>query len=144
MVVKTFRGLLADGGQDRIRLQTIKGKVGYRITKFQLMPASPGTVDYESVVTITKTELSSVIGTVNFTDTDILATAFYMADNSSPNPNAPVTVIFDNEIFNQNIFISHKANTGSGEMNYYLELEVIPLDDAGAEYTTLKDMRQPG
>jgi len=34
MVVKTFRGLLADGGQDRIRLSTIKGKVGYKIAKF--------------------------------------------------------------------------------------------------------------
>ena len=37
-MIKTFRGLLAHGGQDRIRLSTIKGKVGYRIKKFQLMP----------------------------------------------------------------------------------------------------------
>ena len=41
MVVKTFRGLLADGGQDHIRLQTIKGKVGYRIVKYQLMGQKP-------------------------------------------------------------------------------------------------------
>ena len=36
MVVKTFRGQLEDGGQDHIRLQTIKGKVGYRIVSCKL------------------------------------------------------------------------------------------------------------
>jgi len=52
-----------------------------------------------------------------------------------------MTVIFDREIFNQDIYITQSEQSGSQSLNYYLELEVIPLDDAGAEYTTLKDMR---
>ena len=45
--------------------------------------------------------------------------------------------------FNQDIFVSNVAGAGQAStgVNYYLELEVIPLDEAGAEYTTLKDMR---
>jgi len=41
-----YRGLLACGGQETILLSTKKGEVGYRITKFQLMPQKPGTTDY--------------------------------------------------------------------------------------------------
>ena len=47
MVVKTFRGLLADGAQERIKLQTSTGKVGYRIVKFQVMSPQAGHTDYE-------------------------------------------------------------------------------------------------
>jgi len=143
-MIKTFRGLLADGAQDRIRLQTIKGKVGYRIVKFQLMSDAPGTASYEHVVKIFKSIQSSITGTVNFTDSDVLATAYLEGSNSTAY-NDQQTVIFDQEIFNQDIYVTHTdvAVPATG-VNYYLELEVIPLDDAGAEYTTLKDMRQPG
>ena len=145
MVVKTFRGQLEDGGQDRIRLSSIKGKVGYRIVKFQGFPNLPGTgTDYESTLQIWKTYQSSVsttVATVDFTDSDLLGALFWQDDYRSSYV-ASSTVTFDNEIFNQDIFITHTQATGSASFNYYLELEVIPLDDAGAEYTTLKDMRQ--
>ena len=145
MVVKTFRGLLADGGQDRIRLSTIKGKVGYRIIKFEVFPNFPGTQDYESTLQIWKTSQSSIstsTATVNFTDSDLLAAAYYVEDKSATYGNPPGSIIiFDQETVNQDIYITHTATTGSEFMNYYFELEVIPLDDAGAEYTTLKDMR---
>jgi hypothetical protein len=140
MVVKTFRGLLADGGQDRIRLQTIKGKVGYRIIKFQVMGNDPGLVTQESVVMVWKKEQSSVIGVVDFTDSDLLATGLLMMHDSSAYQ-FTTDVIFDNQIFNQDIYVTHKDVDTGQPCNYYLELEVIPLDDAGAEYTTLKDMR---
>jgi len=143
-MIKTFRGLLADGGQDRIRLGTIKGKVGYRIVKFQGISITPGTADSESTVQIFKTEQASVstsTATVNFTDSDLLA-AFYYVDEASDTTGAVSTVIFDQEIFNQDIYVTHTATSGTTGMNYYIELEVIPLDDAGAEYTTLKDLRQ--
>ena len=140
MVVKTYRGLLADGGQDRIRLQTIKGKVGYRIVKFQLMPAVPGGAVQDSVIQIWKTEQSSVVATANFTDSDLLACGIYSQHQTQYNMNTEI--IFDNEIFNQDIYVTHKDEAGGELCNYYIELEVIPLDDAGAEYTTLKDMRQ--
>jgi len=147
-MIKTFRGLLADGGQDRIRLQTIKGKVGYKINKFQVISNTPGASADESTVTIWKTEQATVstsANDINFTDSDMLGVGYWAGSSSSGSP-FDMAVIFDNEIFNQDIYITHN-NVASGTAtpcNYYLELEVIPLDDAGAEYTTLKDLRQPG
>jgi len=144
MVVKTFRGLLVDGGQDRIRLQTIKGKVGYRIAKFEVIDQSPGTNALESVVKIYKSSQSSIDAIVDFTDSDLLAMA-YFTNNTSTNYASGLDIIFDNEIFNQDIYISSKDATGNANaMNYYLELEVIPLDDKGAEYTTIKYLRTRG
>ena len=40
-MIKSYKGSLPDGGQDRIRLATIKGKVGYRIVKFQIIAEEP-------------------------------------------------------------------------------------------------------
>jgi len=140
MVVKTFRGLLADGGQERIRLQTIKGKVGYRIAKFQVVAAAPGASNYESVSQIWKKEQATAVATIDFTDSDLLGIGLWSSEaNTKPYPDDMI-VIFDREIFNQDIYITQQC-LQSGSVNYYLELEVIPLDDAGAEYTTLKDMR---
>jgi len=141
-MIKTFRGRLADGGQDRIRLSTIKGKVGYRIVKFQVMPQTTGSGANESAITIWKTSQSSAPQDVDFTDSDLLAAAYFLRDQGTVSITSE-TIIFDSEIFNQDIYIDYQdAQGSSGDMNYYLELEVVPLDDAGAEYTTLKDMRQ--
>jgi len=150
MVVKTFRGLLADGGQNRIRLSTLKGKVGYRIVKFQLYPDQAGAVSYESTVQVWKTVQaapSTSAVTVDFTDSDLLGAAYYGQYSTISSAQQALTVVFDNEIFNQDIYITHTNVEGSGaanSMNYYLELEVIPLDDKGAEYTTVKDLRTRG
>ena len=138
MVVKTFRGMLADGGQDRIRLQTIKGKVGYRIVKFQTIGPDANTT-FENVLKIFKDEQSTIDAVINFSDSTLLAATTPEGSTASGTTGNPPIVIFDNEIFNQDIFIT---NSGTVALNYYIELEVIPLDDAGAEYTTLKDMRQ--
>jgi len=140
MVVKTFRGILADGGQDQIRLSTIKGKVGYRIIKFESLPREAFNTTQESVTKIYKTQQSTIDGVVDFTDSDLLAVAIYKQHDSTFYM-AYDNVIFDSEIVNQDVYVTHSEVAGSASQNYYLELEVIPLDDAGAEYTTLKDMR---
>ena len=143
MVVKTFRAQLTDDAQERIRLQTIKGKVGYRIIKFQGVPKAPMTFDQEDVLKIYKTNQSSIDGVINFSDSDLLAVCIVKYAADSAVTSIGNTVIFDNEIFNQDIYVTHEdVGAGGRDCNYYLELEVIPLDDAGAEYTTLKDMRQ--
>jgi len=141
-MIKTFRGLLADNGQERIRLQTIKGKVGYKIVKFQIIPNKPGTTAGEHTMQIWKTEHSdpSATGPIDFTDSDLLGVS-YIENGSSSGNMQPEIIIFDNEIFNQDIYITQIDESGTEPCNYYLELEVIPLDDAGAEYTTLKDLR---
>ena len=150
MVVKTFRGLLEDGGQDHIRLQTIKGKVGYKIIKFQLMPRDPGFASQEALVQIWKEKQTTVptgagSSAVNFSDSDLLAAAWLPQGNISPTATAGrggIDVIFDNEIVNQDIYITQTDNEGNANpCNYYLELEVIPLTDSDAEFTTLKDIR---
>ena len=144
-MIKTYRGLLADGGQDRIRLQTIKGKVGYRIVKFDIMPNLPGNATQESVVQIWKKEVATVPTQnleVDFTDSDLLAASYYVQRSIVESGQNTLIVIFDNEVFNQDIYVTHTDQDSAFACNYYIELEVIPLDDAGAEYTTLKDMRQ--
>jgi len=142
-MIKTFRGQLADGGEDHIRLQTIKGKVGYRIIKFQLFPQLPGNAAVENVATIWKvagqSQGTSGGATVDFSDNRMLACGDY---NAGTGGQRFMIVVFDNEIFNQDIYITQTDNNGADALNYYIELEVIPLDDGGAEYTTLKDMRQ--
>jgi hypothetical protein len=142
MVVKTFRGMLADGGQDRIKLSTIKGKVGYRIIKFQVMPNNLNSSG-EACMKIFKSEQSSATFLFDFTDTDLLAAAYYTVNVSADSYPEDHHVIFDNQIVNQDIYITHK-NNDNVSMNYYIELEVIPLDDKGAEYTTVKDLRTRG
>jgi len=141
MVVKTFRGILNDGEQERIRLQTIKGKVGYKIIKFQTTLKNWGTVTAESVMKVYKKEVTTVDGLIDFTDSDLLASNSFSYNSSGNIAGDQSVIIFDNQIFNQDIYITNDVDSDT-PVNYYLELEVIPLDDAGAEYTTLKDMRQ--
>ena len=140
-MIKTFRGQFADGGQDRIRLQTIKGKVGYRIVKFKIIDDEPGEIEVEMVGKIYTQEQDTVDNTVNFSDSTLLGVALY-ANQGNQSVVSSEVIIFDRSIVNQDIFITGFSWEGAPFFNYYLELEVIPLDDAGAEYTTLKDMRQ--
>jgi len=140
MVVKTFRGLLASGGQDRIRLSTIKGKVGYRIVKFQIIDDDPGEQTPELTVKIYKTKQSTIDNDVNFGDNDLMAVAYYRSTTHVSGDSH--NIIFDQEMVNQDMYVTAVDTNGSIPSNYYFELEVILLDDAGAEYTTLKDMRQ--
>jgi len=140
MVVKTFRGLLASGGQDRIRLSTIKGKVGYRIVKFQIIDDDPGEQTPELTVKIYKTKQSTIDNDVNFGDNDLMAVAYYRSTTNVSGDSH--NIIFDQEMVNQDMYVTAVDTNGSIPSNYYFELEVILLDDAGAEYTTLKDMRQ--
>jgi len=148
MVVKAFRGLLADGGQDRISLSTIKGKIGYMIVKFRILSYSPGDANSEHIVKVYSQEQATVptsSGKVDFTDTELLAVA-YNKDSASDSSGAyyTPTVIFDDKIFNQDIYVTHTDNAGAVACNYYFELEVIPLDEKGAEYITIKDLRMRG
>ena len=143
MVVKTFRGILTDaapGNQERIRLSTIKGKVGYRIVDLEIIGNKPGTSNpVESLVALWKVEQSSIGSTIDFTDSDLLGVALWTMGETTYSHD--LVIIFDNEIFNQDIFVTHSDNASAEACNYMLKLEVIPLDDAGAEYTTLKDIR---
>jgi hypothetical protein len=141
MPIKTFRGQLADGTQDKINLRTNKGKMGYRIVKFQCIPGAPGQgTDVEAVVKVYKNPPASIDETVNFEDLDLLAVIYYQDEATQHNPTS-IDVIFDREVFNQNIFITYESFSGSQAMNYYLELEQVPLGDNESTMATLQSIR---
>ena len=136
----SYRGTLDIGTEDRIRLKTIKGKVGYKITKYQLMSTTPQTGPQELIGKITKVTDPNIGAVVNFTDSDIMAVAFN-STYSSQVINTQ-TVIFDNEITNQDIFVNiTDGAAGTVPCNYYIELETISLSDLEATQITLKSIR---
>ena len=138
-MIKTFRGKLADDTQDTIVLHTNDGSIGYRIVKFQVLGINED-VNYETAVQIFKTSQTTISDTVDFSDNTLLAAALY-GDATSTSTHADMTVIFDQEIFNQDIYITAKATTGTDPINYYLELEQIKLNLDENTVATLKDIR---
>ena len=105
MPIKTFRGLIEDGGQDTIVLHTNDGKMGYRIKKFEGAANTPGTTDTENTLQIWKIKQSSVsttTATVDFSDQDLIGVLYYAEDKSATyNVANPLSVVFDKEVFNQ-------------------------------------------
>ncbi|AXH79083.1 MAG: hypothetical protein [Circular genetic element sp.] len=140
MTIKTFRGLLADGAQERIRLETLDGKQGYRIKKLVTIPYSPGTTGIESVIKIYSIKQTTIDVLVNFSEQTLLGVSYYQDDANIAYPSSQ-DIIFDRVVFNQDIFITLKQNAGSHSMNYYLELEKIKLDDVEATAVILKNFR---
>ena len=144
MPIKSFRGLLADGQELRIRLGTIRGEIGYKIKKFQIITNLPGAgSDYASVVKLRSQPMGDGVATtaiVNFDSGVLLGVAWTSGDSATPN-NYLETVVFDNVVFNQDIFVTHKETIGSQGCNYYLELEQVKLNLDEATVATLKDMR---
>ena len=139
-MIKTFRGLLADGAQDTIRLSTKKGKIGYRIVKFQIIGKEPGESHQEHTVKIYKITQTTINNTVDFADGNLLGVA-YVSENAGVEYGMKVNVTFDLEVFNQDIYITHVDTTGSEPCNYYLELESESLTDNAAAVSTLRDIR---
>ena len=142
MPVKSFRGKIGQQEQETIHLHTNNGSTGYRINKFQLFPDQPGTSTVENVVQIFKIQQSSVpaagAATVDFSDNTLLAAAFY---NGEAAGEYYLNVIFDNEIFNQDIYVTHTNNQSGASVNYYIELEQIKLSLDENTVATLKDIR---
>ena len=143
----SFRGLIEDGGEDRIPLQTIQGLIGYKITKLQILPESPVTgAAGEHVVQIWKTTAPVISSDVDFSNNRLLAVAVW-SGNKNPAANVPSpyeSVIFDSEKFNQDIYITHVDADGNLKVNYYIELEQMKLDLNEQTVATLKDIRNTG
>tara|TARA_Y100000593_G_scaffold45025_1_gene85684 strand:+ start:1251 stop:1697 length:447 start_codon:yes stop_codon:yes gene_type:complete len=138
----SYRGKVPIGEQNRIRLKTINGKVGYKITKFQVINSAPGTIDSQTIAKIFITDQSaSVSPTIDFSDSDLLACVYQKTGNSGGDPINNVT-IFDNEPFNQDIFITVDDAIGNTTpINYYIELETMALSDLEATKLTLQNLR---
>jgi len=144
MTIKSFKGLIATGEQDTITLHTNNGSTGYRIKKLQIMPQEPGASSVEHVVKVFKVSQTTASGTVDFADQTLIATGFMTVGSSAGTyGNAGFeNIIFDNEIFNQDIYITHIDNgPNNKKCNYYIELEQVKLDLNENTVATLKDIR---
>jgi len=140
MTIKTFRGLIADGAQDTIVLHTNDGSTGYRIVKFQLMPPDPTDENIENVTKVYSVSQTTVTDDIDFNDQTLLAAGFHK-NASIGNYSVDQIVVFDNMIFNQDIYVTTKSDDPADKMNYYIELEQIKLDINENTVATLKDIR---
>ena len=141
MPIKSFRGNIADGSVDTISLHTNTGAIGYRIKKFQIITTNPSAgSDYASIVKIYKIPQTTVDGVVDFSDNTLMGVAWSSGDSATPN-NFLETVIFDNEVVNQDIYLTHKDTQTGRSVNYYIELEQMKLDLNENTVATLKDIR---
>ena len=137
----TFKGILDEGLEEKINLSTLDGKRGYRIVKFKTMSSLIGANEYETMTKIYAKSQGSGSTGVDFSESDLLA-ASYIEDNPSHAYPLSETVFFDNEVFNQDIWISTASLTGTVPVNYYIELETIALTDVQSTQLTLKNLKQ--
>lgn len=125
---------------EKINLKTTNGKTGYRIKALKIIGEQPGTETVELVCQIFSKEVTPT-ASVDFTDSNLMGVA-YLLDSSATSTGTYESIIFDNEVTNQNIFICAFDVSGSSRStNYYLELETIALSDLQSTQLTLKNLR---
>ena len=147
MPIKSFRGQLESSTQQTIHLHTNNGAMGYRIKRLEAIQKSPGTVskDCEGLIQVWKVSqdpTSTDIRTNDFSNQTLLGIVFYSGDPAADQyPNEFVS-IFDNETFNQDIYITYYDVRGINDpMNYHIELEQVKLDLNENTVATLRDIR---
>jgi hypothetical protein len=133
-MIKTFRGMIADGGQDTIPLKT----------KFQIFFNTPGSDSQDSIVQIWKvaqTTVPTVNPTVDFSNQELLAVGQLVQAASVLYQTTTGPIVFDRDIFNQDIYVTHTDSESAYSINYYIELESMKLDLSENTVATLKDIR---
>tara|TARA_R100001086_G_scaffold184952_1_gene103396 strand:+ start:1442 stop:1876 length:435 start_codon:yes stop_codon:yes gene_type:complete len=139
MPIKSFRAKIADNTTDTIVLHTNDGSTGYKITKFEIMGID-GNTNIEGVMKIYSIPQTTETTDIDFSDNTLLAAAIIKNTTSASILLFP-TVIFDNMIFNQDIYVTFKCHDNSAPANYHLELETMKLDLSENTVATLKDIR---
>jgi len=140
-VIKTFRGLMGVNTVDTIVLHTNNGSIGYRIVKFQIISNKPYDAADEHIVKIFKTPQTAATPTLDFSDQTLLGAAIINSDSAGYRYATTSTIIFDREIFNQDLSVTASNTDGTSSVNYYLELEQFKLDLNENTVATLKDIR---
>ena len=140
MTKKSFRGMMKTDTIDTIPLSTNNGSTGYRITKFQVISGNPVSENDRWVVKIYTIPQTSADVLVDFSDNTLLGVGVFSSHSSSQTYPEDMTIIFDNTKFNQDIYITAKAESGTN-VNYYIELETSKLSLDENTVATLKDIR---
>ena len=126
--VHSFKGLLGDGGIDQIRLERQNTNVAYRIAKFQVI-SNDLNINLESTIKIYKEDPETADELVDFTEPSLLGVA--TINQASQQYYYPAgIIIFDNEIFSRDIYVINKCHDNTGAINYYIELEEVPVGAA--------------
>ena len=128
--IQSFRGLLADGEQEKIRIQGSVGAVAWRVIKFQVISPSPVNASSEHVCKIYREEQSSVTPEINFADNELLGVAVWTTNGTAQNYPEDLTVIFDNALFVRNLYVTQSEQSGAASLNYYIELEEVKVSKA--------------
>jgi len=139
-MIKSFRGILATGEQETIRLGTIRGEIGYMIRKFQLINKDPRDLAAECIGKVFTVKQDSVTDVIDFSDSSLLAVS-YFTNSDNPAYSSDSVIIFDNVKFNQDIYLTMYSDHDDKNCNYYIELEQVKLSLDEATVATLKDMR---
>lgn len=140
MVIKSFRGKMANNTVDTISLHTNDGSIGYMIKKMQFIAESPASHNIEGIIKVFSIPQTSASATIDFSDPTLLAAANYDNSNSATYTPQPI-IIFDNMIFNQDIYITYRDQGAAESVNYYIELEQVKLSLDENTVATLKDIR---
>ena len=140
-MIKTFRGLMAPDAIDTIILHTNDGSTGYRIVKFQIISNKPYDAADEHIVKIYKVPQATAAKSVDFSDQTLLAVATINSDSAGYRYATTSTIIFDQEIFNQDLTVTASNADGTSSVNYYIELEQVKLDLGANTVATLKNIK---
>jgi len=139
--IVSFRGKIANELIETIVLHTTDGSTGYRIIKLEMMPDNPGSTDVEHVIKIFSVpQTTTPDNSIDFSNQELLA-AGYLVDSNSVANTSFMSTVFDNMVFNQDIYITHKETLDAQPCNYYIELEQMSLDLNENTVATLKDIR---
>ena len=133
---------MADSTVEKINLSTNDGLTGYSIHKLELMPIDADE-DVESVLKIFATDPGTASNDINFAESTLLAAGVIRAGTGVSQP-LTVTTVFENEKFNQNIFVTLKGNSYTRDVNYYLELKESKLSLDEQTVATLTNIRNTG
>ena len=140
MPMKSFRGMMKSDTVDTISLHTNTGSTGYRIKKFQVISGNPVSESDRWVVKIYTIPQTSATVSVDFSDNTLLGVGVFSSNENSQIYPEDMTIVFDNMKFNQDIYITAKAESGTN-INYYIELETSKLSLDENTVATLKDIR---
>ena len=97
--------------------------------------------DIESAIKIYKVIQTAINDTIDFSDNHLLACSIISHSATSQTHAVDRAVIFDNEIFNQDIYVTTSGGDYSASINYYIELKQMDLALDEATVATLKDIR---
>ena len=130
-MIKKFSGLIPNLGLERIYLAGVESGKGFKVKDLQIISSQPGAIDYEYIVQVymTKRTSTGLYDNIDFTKDDLLAVAYLSGDTSETHSDFQ-TVIFDETVFNQDIYISTADISGSTlPVNYMLTLEEVKMSD---------------